>query len=96
MIKLNPILQEFENQTDFLEFLRSRFKVFHLSNVFFRDLHYGVMQYLASKKKSVGYTVAEAVTQDVIVLMERKAILKKLDERTWLVDYPAFKAVRQS
>jgi hypothetical protein len=30
------------NQDELFTFLKLKFKLYHLSNVFFRDLHYGV------------------------------------------------------
>ena len=48
-----------EQQKEFLEFLKTRYNLFHASNVFFRDLHYGVMTFLElhnEKHPSYQYT----------------------------------------
>jgi len=81
-----------ENQKDFLKFLKGKFPLYHLSNVFFRDLHYGVMAYLEQSKLPAGYTSTEKVTQEVIAFLETKKVLRPMDGKTWLLDYPEFKA----
>ena len=39
------------NQVEFMNYMRTRAQLIHLSNVFFRDLHFAVMEFL--KKKNV-------------------------------------------
>ncbi|MCU0452221.1 MAG: hypothetical protein MUE68_01040 [Bacteroidetes bacterium] len=78
---------------EFLQFLRSRYHLFHASNVFFRDLHYGVMTYLEQQKLAQGYVAAEEVTREVVAHFEKDGILKPLDERTWVLMLEEFRAV---
>jgi hypothetical protein len=78
---------------EFLQFLRSRFHLFHASNVFFRDLHYGVMAYLEQQKRAQGYVEAEATTREVVAHFERAGIFKPLNERTWMLNLEEFRAV---
>ncbi len=78
---------------EFLQFLRSRYHLFHASNVFFRDIHYGVMTYLKQQKLDHGYVESEAVTRDVIAHFERQGILKPLDDRTWVLFLEEFRAI---
>jgi hypothetical protein len=37
------------NSKDVLEFLKERYPLYHLSNIFFRDVHYGVREYLEKR-----------------------------------------------
>ncbi len=87
-----------ENQKDFLNYLKSRYYLYHLSNVFFRDIHYGVMAYLELKGMKQGYSSAEDVTKTVIESLEGKGLLQKTGHMTWMLDYPEFKkpAVKQA
>ena len=89
---MNPLLKTLlENQKDFMKFLKTRYKVIHQSNLFFRDIHYGVMGFLEMNGKRYSYAGAEMVARELIAELERGTILKKMDERTWLLNYPEFK-----
>lgn len=78
------------NQVEFMNYLRASFPLFHLSNVFFRDLHYGIMGFLKKKKAKVGYTEAEKVAREVALEFEKKNIFKKMDNQTWMLNYPDY------
>ena len=75
----------------FLEYLKGRYKVFHLSNIFFRDMHYGIWGYLEHHGMRLRYHEAEEAAREVIGLLEKKGILKPLDSRTWVLMYTKFK-----
>jgi hypothetical protein len=79
------------NQDELLTFLKSKFKLYHLSNVFFRDLHYGVWEFLEHHHMSLNYGQAENIAREVITTLEEKDILRKRDNQTWLLNYPQFK-----
>lgn len=80
-----------DNQTEFLKFLKSRFPLIHKSNFFFRDLHYGVMQYLGEKNgRRLKYSETEQIAREVGEAFERSGIFKRIDQQTWLVNYPEF------
>jgi hypothetical protein len=80
-----------EKQKEFLNFLRTRINIFHESNVFFRDLHYGVMGFLQINGLPNRYSLAEDLTWEVIAAYERAKVLIRIDERSWMVNYPMFK-----
>jgi hypothetical protein len=80
-----------ENQKDLLSFLKTKYKLFHLSNVFFRDLHYGVMSYLEWKDKPLHYSEAEDLTKQLIAKLESAGVLKNVDHHAFLLQYPEFK-----
>jgi hypothetical protein len=75
---------------EFLAFLKTKFQLVHNSNFFFRDLHYGVMAYLASKGKHAGYTRSEKLAREIAGGLEREGIFKKIDHQSWCVNYPEF------
>lgn len=78
------------NKLEFLKFLHSRFVMIHQSNFFFRDMYYGLLQYLTSTGKKISLKDAETVTREVGAELERLGIFKRIDERSWLVNYPDF------
>jgi hypothetical protein len=80
-----------ENQKDFLKFLKAKFHLYHLSNVFFRDIHYGVMAYLDLNSVKYRYTKAEELTWKIIESLEKANILKEVDHQAWVLLYPEFK-----
>ena len=87
MKEVNLIL---ENKSRFLKYLKSKYTLIHLSNIFFRDMHYGLMDYLKEYGKKVNYTEAEKVTREVCETFEKEGILKKINNRTWMLNYPEF------
>jgi hypothetical protein len=78
------------NQAEFLRFLRSRAPLYHLSNVFLRDLHFAVIEFLKVKNVRVRQTEGEQITREVAVQLEKRNILKKLNQNTWMLLYPEF------
>jgi hypothetical protein len=78
------------NQVEFLKYLKSKFTLIHLSNFFFRDLHYGVMSYLREHGMKLKYFDAEKVTREVGSILEKNGIFKKIDHQSWLLSYPEF------
>jgi len=77
-------------KTEFLKYLKSRFPLYHLSNVFFRDIHYGVMSYLLEHGMKTGYPEAEEVAAAVTLALEKEGLFKKINGQTWLLMYPEF------
>jgi hypothetical protein len=78
------------NQIEFLNFMRTRAPLFHLSNLFLRDLHFAAVEFLKKKKVKVGQTEAEQVAREVGLHFEKKNMFKKLDANTWMLNYPDF------
>jgi hypothetical protein len=91
---MEPVALIVKNQKDFLKYLKSKFPLYHLSNIFFRDLHYGVMNYLMAYRRKLRYYDAEEVTRAVITEFEKAGILKRVDSNTLLLVYPEFQLPR--
>lgn len=89
---MDQLISLFENnQKEFLTFLKSKYHLYHLSNVFFRDIHYGVMAYLEYKGMKQRYSVAEEIARKVIESLEAKGILRRISKTAWMLNYPEFK-----
>jgi hypothetical protein len=80
-----------DRQKEFLSFLKTRFNVFHESNVFFRDLHYGVMAFLQMNGMPNRYSSSEELTKQVVAAYEGMNVFVRIEERAWMVNYPLFK-----
>jgi len=78
------------NQVEFLHFMRSRAPMYHLSNIFFRDLQYAVVEFLKTKNIRIHHTEGERLAREIALQLEKKNILKKLNSTTWMLNYPEF------
>lgn len=87
MKEVNVIIN---NQAGFLRFLKSKFPVIHNSNLFFRDIHYGIMWYLQEHNLNGRYQVAEKAAKEVVKTFEQNGIFTKIDHQTWMLNYPEF------
>ena len=74
------------HSADFLPFLKARVPVFHLSNVFFRDIHFAVIALAADHRMRIGYTEAEDITRHLIERLEKEKVLLPIDKQTWAVN----------
>ena len=91
MKTMNPIDHIISNKAEFLKYLKSKFTLIHESNVFFRDLHYGIMSYAEDTlREKLKYFDAEKGAYAVAAELEKQGIFKKIDDRTWLLNYPEF------
>ncbi|MEX2052778.1 MAG: hypothetical protein WD898_00965, partial [Candidatus Paceibacterota bacterium] len=80
-----------ENNKEVWILLKSKYKLFHLSNVFFRDLHFGVMSYLQVKGVRHRYADAEQLTRQWIEALEKSGLLKRIDGDAYMLNNPEFK-----
>jgi hypothetical protein len=80
-----------DNQKEVLAFLKSRFPFYHQSNFFLRDVQFGIRALLEKKGMKIGYTAAEAIARAFTLQLERAGIFIRVDQQTWVVNYPEFK-----
>jgi hypothetical protein len=80
-----------QNETDFLTFLKSRFHIYHCSNVFFRDFQYGIMAYAEEKGAHVSYGNAEEQARELIAQLTAAGILKEVKPGSWMLNYESFR-----
>jgi hypothetical protein len=88
---MNHLAYVLANDKEILRYLKARFPVYHLSNVFFRDVHYGIMEYLRERKMPVRYPDAEKIARTFIEKLEHEKILRQMDHQTWMVQYADFR-----
>lgn len=74
-----------------LQFLKSKYYFIHSSNVFFRDLQYGLISYFEAKGMKLDYGESEVVTRMFIEILERSGILKPIKTGSWMLNYSEFK-----
>jgi hypothetical protein len=74
----------------FLNFLKAKFPVFHNSNFFYRDFHYGVRKFLESKDIKVTYPQAEEIAKKLAEYFEEEKIFIRVNNQAWKINYPEF------
>lgn len=79
------------NQIEVLQFLKSRFPMYHLSNFFFRDIQYGILMFLREKGVKVSYPDAEIIARAFVESLEQSKIFRPVDAQSWTVMYPEFR-----
>jgi hypothetical protein len=80
-----------DHRTEVLAFLKSRFPLYHQSNVFFRDIQYGIQLYLDRKRIKAAYPEAEQIAHEFISSLEREGVLSPIDRQSWALHYPEFR-----
>ena len=85
---LNEIIDTNEG---FLRFRKSRTELYHQSNVFFRDFHYGIMAYGEAKRKKLSYGRAEELAKELVSTLEQSGILLTMKPGSWMLNYPEFR-----
>jgi len=80
-----------ERWRDVLLFLKSHYPVYHASNVFFRDLQFGVQKYCARHGARVDNATAERLAHELAAKLEAEKVFRKLDTQTWVVDFPEYR-----
>jgi hypothetical protein len=74
----------------FLNFLKAKFPVFHNSNFFYRDFHYGVRKFLESKDIKVTYPQAEEIANKLAEFLVEEKIFVPVSKLAWKINYPEF------
>jgi hypothetical protein len=82
--KLNHLVS---SQEMVFEFLREKYPIFFNSNIFLRDIQYGIRTYFERKDIIISYPLAEELAMKFTSSMESADILKRLDTKTWLVNF---------
>jgi hypothetical protein len=83
-----------DNWQDFLKFMKNRYPLYHLSNVFVRDIEYAIIDYFLNKGIKLSFSEAEYLAQKFSDFMVEKGIFKPIKNeynRVWTLNYPEFK-----
>jgi len=77
-------------QQIFLSYLKAKFPIFHNSNFFFRDLHFGIKSYFEKKGTDLSYSVSEQIAKKFSEYLEAGGIFVKITDRTWRINFPEY------
>ena len=80
-----------DHRLEVLRFLKSKFPIYHRSNIFFRDIQYGVQLFLARRGARVSYQAAELIARALVAALEKEGVLVAIDRQSWAVNYPEFR-----
>jgi len=91
MNKIDKYFEQIKSEQQvFLSYLRAKFPVFHNSNFFFRDIHYGVKGYFEKKGKKISYSDSQQIAEEYAKLLEEQGIFVKTSDKAWKVEFPEF------
>ena len=90
--KYSDVLKD--NHIIFLNYLKARFPAFHNSNIFFRDFHYAVKNFLEIKNLKVNYATSEQLAKEFAEFLEGKGILIKVSDLGWKLNFPDFTTIK--
>jgi hypothetical protein len=91
MNKLNSYLETLKSEQQiFLNYLKAKFPIFHNSNFFFRDLHFGIRSYFEKKGIDLSYSISEQIAMKFSQHLEAQNFFIKVSDKTWKVDFPEF------
>ncbi|HTO93812.1 MAG TPA: hypothetical protein VMM80_05550 [Bacteroidota bacterium] len=88
---MNHAPEVVDHRVEVLRFLKSRFPIYHRSNIFFRDIQYGVQLFLLRRGARISYTAAESIARALVQALEREGVLVPIDRQSWAVNYPEFR-----
>jgi hypothetical protein len=80
-----------ETNEGFLGFLKTRSHLYHQSNVFFRDFHYGIIAYGETNGKKISYGRAEKLAKELVSSLEHEGFLRRITPGSWMLNYPGFR-----
>lgn len=79
------------NDKEVLAFLKSQYPLYHLSNLFFRDVQYGIQKLFERRGEKLSYPNAEKIAREFVGKLEKEKLLSKIDQQSWVLNYPEYK-----
>lgn len=73
-----------------LNFLKAKFPIFHNSNIFYRDIQFGLIKYFDKKGEKLSYFDSANLANSLSKNLERKGIFVKINKFSWKLNYPEF------
>lgn len=84
-MEIDNKLEYLKNNIDlYISYMKEKYPVYNKSNIFIRDIEHGIKNFFEKKDVKIKYSELEKVTDELIVFMEGKGIIRKLRENTWL------------
>lgn len=71
----------------FLRFMNEKYHIFFNSNIFLRDIQYGIKSFFEKKDVFIKYPEAEELMKKLTERMENEGELIKLNHNTWKVNF---------
>lgn len=79
------------NEMEVLGFIKNHYPMYHLSNVFFRDVQFGIQKMFELRGEKIQYTDAEKIAKQFAEKLEKSKIFNRIDGQSWALNYPEFK-----
>lgn len=79
------------NDKEVLAFIRNHYPLYHMSNVFFRDVQYGIQKLFERRGEKLRYPDAERIAREFVGKLEKEKTLNRIDQQSWVLNYPEFK-----
>jgi hypothetical protein len=79
------------NQTEVMHYLKSNYPLYHNSNLFLRDVQFGLIMFFRNKHYTLRNRDAEKVARGFLEHLGKQKIVHQLDHQTWLLNYPEFR-----
>lgn len=88
MNRINKLIES--DYPVFLNFMKAKFPLFHNSNIFYRDLQFGLIKFLEKKGQKVSSVEAQRLADDIGKNLEEKGIFTRVNNSGWRLNYPEF------
>ncbi|MEI7812034.1 MAG: hypothetical protein WCJ01_06365 [Ignavibacteria bacterium] len=75
------------NLDTFLNFMKEKYPFYHNSNVFLKDMQYGIKHFFEKRNLKLGYAKTEAITDKLLTMLESRGTLRKLNKNTWILNF---------
>jgi len=85
-----------KNDNLFFSFLKEKYPVFNNSNIFLRDIQYGVKSFFEKRGIKLSYSDCEILADEIIKVFESQNIFQKLTKNSWKVNFPKENVVVES
>lgn len=80
------------NVHELFTFMKERgYPIFHMSNIFLRDLEYGIRDfYRAATKKDIGTRESRRLAGELVEHLLKNNLISPLNRTTWILNMPEF------
>lgn len=75
------------NLNVFWSFMIEKYPVYKNSNVFLRDIQFGIKDFFSKRDQVLDYAETEKLAYKTIEVLENKGVLQKLSSNTWKVNF---------
>lgn len=75
------------NMDTFLSYLKEKYPLFNNSNIFLRDIQYGIKHFFELRNKKLTYRDVEVISKDLIMFFESNGVFIPVYKNTWKLNY---------